>query len=185
MRAASSGSLPRMRKHGAGAFTLFALGTNVSVCSRSPTMMSARVISGMLAFRITPDKASLFSPLASASCRLPTHYFSHGLMPSRNRCLSPRKAPLPPGGTAQDPNACCFGESLLLVVKGQQGVGSDFNGDGDMEEIQPADRNGESVLGAEFARGADGVAPVELGAASSRGGLPVRGGVSTRAPCLR
>ena len=38
-----------------------------------------------------------------------------------------------PGGKAQDPDAGCFGGSLLLVVKGQQSVGSDFNGDGDME----------------------------------------------------
>ena len=65
-----------------------------------------------------------------------------------------------PGRKAQDADAGCLGESLLLVVEGQQGFGSDF--DGDMEEVHPADGNGESVFGAEFARGADGVAPVEL-----------------------
>ena len=45
---------------------------------------------------------------------------------------------------------------------GQQGVGSDFDGDGDMEEVHPADGNGESVFGTEIARSADGVAPVKL-----------------------
>ncbi len=32
-----------------------------------------------------------------------------------------------------------------------------------MEEVHPAVGNGESVFGTEFARGADGVPPVELG----------------------
>ena len=49
------------------------------------------------------------------------------------------------------------------MVEGEQGVGSDFDGDGDMEEVHPADGNGESVFGTEFARSADGVPPVELG----------------------
>ena len=49
------------------------------------------------------------------------------------------------------------------MIEGQQGVGSDFNFDGDMEEFHPADGNGESVFGTEFARSADGVTPVELG----------------------
>ena len=35
-----------------------------------------------------------------------------------------------PGGKAQDADACCFGESLLLVIEVQQGVGSDFDGVG-------------------------------------------------------
>ena len=49
------------------------------------------------------------------------------------------------------------------MIEGQQGVGSDFDFDGDMEEVHPADGNRASVFGTEFARSANGVAPVELG----------------------
>ena len=49
------------------------------------------------------------------------------------------------------------------MIEGNQGVGSNFNGDGNVKEIHSADGNGKSVLCADFARGADGVTPVELG----------------------
>jgi hypothetical protein len=51
----------------------------------------------------------------------------------------------------------------LVCVESQEGVGSDFDGDGDVEEVHPADGNREPVLCAEFACGADGVPPVKFG----------------------
>ena len=60
-------------------------------------------------------------------------------------------------------NACHFGKSFLLTVKRQDGVGSYFDGDGDMEEIHSSDGNGKTMLGAEFACGANGILPIELG----------------------
>lgn len=50
----------------------------------------------------------------------------------------------------------------MLLVKCQERIGSRLDGDGDVEKIHPADGHRESVLGAEFTGGADGVAPVEF-----------------------
>ena len=74
-----------------------------------------------------------------------------------------RQLPAPSGGKGQDTNACHFRESFLILVECQDGVGSHFDGDGDVEKIHPADGNGKAVLGAEFARGANGVPQVEFG----------------------
>ena len=60
-------------------------------------------------------------------------------------------------------NACHFRESFLLLIECHDGVGSDFDCDGDMEEIHPPDGNGKTMLSAEFARGANGILPIELG----------------------
>ncbi len=82
--------------------------------------------------------------------------------PLQGRWIESEASAAAPGGKAQNPNTGCFGESLLLAVEGQQSVGSDFDGDGDMEEIHPADGNGKAMFGAQFARATDGTAPVEL-----------------------
>ena len=51
----------------------------------------------------------------------------------------------------------------MLAVECQDGVGSHFDGDGDVKEIHPPDGNGKTILGAEFACGANGILPIELG----------------------
>jgi hypothetical protein len=51
----------------------------------------------------------------------------------------------------------------LLLIEREKRVRSDFDGYGNVEKVHPADGNGETVFGTEFARGADGVPPIELG----------------------
>ena len=51
----------------------------------------------------------------------------------------------------------------MVGVESHEGVGSDFDGDGDVEEVHGTHWNGKSVLCTEFASGANGVTPVEFG----------------------
>ena len=60
-------------------------------------------------------------------------------------------------------DACRFREGFLLLIECQDRVGSQFDGDGDMEKIHPADGNRKAVFGTQFTGGTNGVAPVEFG----------------------